>query len=142
MFHCGKTLFENQSGPFFYLSKVTCTHTHMHIHYLTHTHNHPNTQICFCFSGGECCGGQTMEQDICLDTREGIFRSHCLLTQLPRWWSVHHLPIDYMFQSQKTECNYPSVCSCICILTLTLLLNMCLSLCSWACLLAASRQRY
>ncbi len=22
MFHCGKTLFENKSGPFFYLSKV------------------------------------------------------------------------------------------------------------------------
>lgn len=29
VFHCGKILFENKSGPFFYLSKVAQTHTHL-----------------------------------------------------------------------------------------------------------------
>lgn len=29
MFHCGKTLFEHKSGPFFYLSKVTHVQTYM-----------------------------------------------------------------------------------------------------------------
>lgn len=29
MFHCGKALFEQKSGPFFYLSKVTRANLHM-----------------------------------------------------------------------------------------------------------------
>lgn len=50
LFHCGKILFENKSGPFFYLSKVTYIHTHS----LKHTDDLYNINIVtmklYCFS--------------------------------------------------------------------------------------------
>lgn len=89
MFHCGRTLFENRSGPFFYLSKVSYI-THIYTQSLTlnaksnpvQTHKQPtkpekhtNTNsalLASCVSGGELNGGQTMEQNICVDTTKGL----------------------------------------------------------------------
>lgn len=77
MFHCGKMLFENKSGPFFYLSKVT--HTYRHIHKVCVILIWTACQLYFfspCFPGGEFYGGQIMEQNLCLDTTEGLHTMH------------------------------------------------------------------
>ena len=57
------------------------THTHTHTH--THTKSLSNWSftVSLCFPGGEFHGGQTMEQDICVDTTEGLHMCQWLCTR-------------------------------------------------------------
>lgn len=79
MFHCGKALFEHKSGPFFYLSKVTHVQTYICSNMLMISFIWVCTVI-LCSVGGGLHGGQTLEQNICLDTAEGLhyFWSLCI----------------------------------------------------------------
>lgn len=79
IFHCGKILFENKSGPFFYLSKVTCTHL-LTCNYFYEHNVTIKLQLFFCCSpGGGHAGGKIMEQDLCMDTTEGLHYYPCVI---------------------------------------------------------------